>query len=107
MPQSVAADALHGTTTFERPREYLRQPGPSGSAAGSSYSNVPYTYGVKARCPPPAPQVRYCAQRWPATADQPRDPFCTQLHKGDMTCPCPRPFVAHPYSPRAHTPARF
>ena len=70
MPQSVAADALHGTTTFERPREYLRQPGPSGSAAGNSYSNVPYTYGVKARCTPPAAaEVRLSRPR-PARASQ-------------------------------------
>ena len=44
VPESVAADCVLGTETFELPREYLRAPGPSGSAAGSSYSNVPYTY---------------------------------------------------------------
>ena len=54
MPESVAADCVHGTQTFELPREYIRAPGPSGSAAGSSYSNVPYTYGAKPAAPPPA-----------------------------------------------------
>ena len=53
MPESVAADCVHGTQTFELPREYIRAPGPSGSAAGSSYSNVPYTYGAKPAAPPP------------------------------------------------------
>ena len=56
MPESVAADCVHGTQTFELPREYLRAPGPSGSAAGSSYSNVPYTYGAKPAAPPPPPR---------------------------------------------------
>ena len=56
MPESVSADCVLGTETFELPREYLRAPGPSGSAAGSSYSNVPYTYGVKPAAPPPPPR---------------------------------------------------
>ena len=56
MPESVAADCVHGTQTFELPREYIRAPGPSGSAAGSSYSNVPYTYGAKPAAPPLPPR---------------------------------------------------
>jgi len=44
VPQSVASESVHGVTNFERPRDYLRQPKASGSAAGSSYSSVPYTY---------------------------------------------------------------
>ena len=43
VPQSVASESVHGVTNFERPRDYLRQPKASGSAAGSSYSSVPYT----------------------------------------------------------------
>ena len=70
MPQSVAADSVHGTETFERPREYLRQPKPSGSAAGSSYSNVPYTYGVKARCTPPCRRGVRLSRLRPACASQ-------------------------------------
>lgn len=70
MPQSVAADSVHGTESFERPREYLRQPKASGTAAGSSYSNVPYTYGVNARCTPP-PAAAVCLSRLrPACASQ-------------------------------------
>jgi len=70
VPQSVAADSVHGTETFERPREYLRQPKPSGTAAGSSYSNVPYTYGVKGPLHPPLPQRCAPERLHPACASQ-------------------------------------
>ena len=75
MPESVAADCVHGTQTFELPREYIRAPGPSGSAAGSSYSNVPYTYGAKPAAPPlrrgrgaPEPPRPACASQCMTTS---------------------------------------
>ena len=95
MPQSVAADSVHGTETFERPREYLRQPKPSGTAAGSSYSNVPYTYGVNARCTPPTrrsgvpepPPPRLCVAVHDDRVDWDLDPagfrFLNALNRGE------------------------
>ena len=75
VPESVAADCVHGTQTFELPREYIRAPGPSGSAAGSSYSNVPYTYGAKPAAPPlrrgrgaPEPPRPACASQCMTTS---------------------------------------
>ena len=47
VPQSVGAENIQGVTNFERPPQYLRMPPAPGTAAGSSYSSVPYTYGAR------------------------------------------------------------